>query len=69
MRDGSPSRKRGRPCLQPGVPSAAVHVRLPAALYDRVYAEASSRRITVTEMLRRAIARGISGTENSERLM
>lgn len=70
MPDVSPSRKRrGRPSLQPGAPSAELHVRLPAALYDRLYSEASSRRISVAEMARRALARGVCVTENSDVLM
>lgn len=70
MRDGCVSRKRrGRPALQDGAPSAALNLRVPAVLYDQIYIEASIRRISVADMVRQLLARGVSVTQNSDRVM
>jgi hypothetical protein len=50
--------RRGRPRLDPKdpEPSSEVHVRISSKQYDSVYAIASGRRITVSELVRQALA-------------
>jgi hypothetical protein len=47
--------KRGRPTVSPSEPSTDVHLTMPESLYDRVYATASRERLTVPEVIRRAL--------------
>jgi hypothetical protein len=49
--------RRGRPPLSDGEPSESVHIRLPASLYDRAFAAASQDRISIPELIRRAVQR------------
>ena len=52
-------RRPGRPPLdtKSTAPSAAVHLKIPASDYDRVYGIARQRRETVQEAIRRSIKR------------
>lgn len=52
-------RKRGRKPLAEGDPSVEVSLRLPGSVYDRLYARAAARRVTLSELLRLAIAANI----------
>lgn len=56
-------RKRGRPALEPGQPSTDVIVAMPPALYDRVYQAARLERVSVPEVIRRALKRELSDTK------
>ena len=47
-------KRRGRPPLG-STPSAEVHFRLPAEDYDQAFAIAQRQRVSVTDILRRAI--------------
>jgi len=48
--------KRGRPSLTPGEASYQMGgLRLPARLYDRACQRASEQRVTVSEVIRRAL--------------
>jgi hypothetical protein len=49
--------KRGRPALSPDETSADVHLTVPASLYDRIYTEAATDRISVPEFIRQIITR------------
>ena len=49
--------KRGRPPLSPGESSTPVSLKMPTSLYDRAYARATRDRMTVAELLRRALTR------------
>ena len=51
------TRRPGRPPLDPDDPSTTVNVRLPGREYDRLYTIAQQQRLTVPEMIRRALAR------------
>lgn len=55
--------RRGRPSVSPGEASTDVHVTVPASLYDRAYAKASSDRVNVQELIRRALAKDLE-TQN-----
>jgi hypothetical protein len=60
MSEASPPsrRRRGRPPLDAVDPrSVNVHVRLPTRQYDAVCRRASAQRVTVPELLRRAVRR------------
>ena len=46
---------RGRPSVEPDQPSTDVHLTISIRLYDLAYAEASKRRVTVPEVIRRAL--------------
>jgi len=48
-------KRRGRPALDPDEESVPVHVRMPATVYDDVYARARLDRVTVPERIRRDI--------------
>jgi hypothetical protein len=48
-------RRRGRPPLEPNDPAVDVHVRMPSKQYDQAYARAQQERLTVPELLRRAL--------------
>ncbi len=49
-------KRRGRPPLGAGsTPSADVHFRMPAEDYDQASAIASRQRVSVTEVIRRAV--------------
>jgi hypothetical protein len=47
----------GRPPVDPNdpAPSVSVHVKLPARLYDKSYAEARRQRLSVPEFIRQAV--------------
>lgn len=49
--------RRGRPRISPGEISVPVCVRLPARVYDELYAEAERAMTTVPELLRRRAER------------
>jgi predicted HicB family RNase H-like nuclease len=57
--------KMGRPTVGRGEPSANVQLRLPASLYDQAYAVAARERVSLTELIRRAIRREVDATESS----
>jgi hypothetical protein len=51
-------RRRGRPPLDTADPTTVqVQVRLPTRQYDRLYARATAQRVTVPELVRRAVRR------------
>ena len=51
-------RRRGRPPLDAADPHAvSVQVRLPPREYDAMHQRASAQRVTVPELLRRAVRR------------
>jgi hypothetical protein len=51
----SPRPLGGRPPIDPrDLPSVDVHVSLPATVYDRAYAIARAKEVSVPEVLRRA---------------
>jgi len=54
--DGVPRKRPGRPRLDPDDESVAVHVRLSATQYDRLYKEASTQRVSLTDLTRAVIA-------------
>jgi hypothetical protein len=51
--------KRGRPALDDSDPSVDVHLKLPSRVYDDVYQQARSERVTVPELLRQALAQSL----------
>jgi hypothetical protein len=54
----SPPRRRGRPALdESDRDTVVVHVRLPTRQYDAACQRATSERVTVPELLRRALRR------------
>ena len=57
--------KRGRPSVSPKEPSTDVHLTLPVSVYDRAYLEASKARLSVPEVIRRALTRDLE-TQNSD---
>lgn len=57
------SKRVGRPPLADNDPSANVQLRVPGSLYDRIYAEASRERLSVPDIIRRALERDFV-TEN-----
>jgi hypothetical protein len=52
-------RKRGRPPLSRHNRSTEVHLKLPADLYDRIYAIARRRGLTIQEVIRRRVVRSL----------
>jgi len=52
---GQDRRRRGRPALEPGVPSVNLHVRLSAAQYDATYAQATAARVPLSTWVRRVL--------------
>jgi len=51
-------RKPGRPPLDvSGVPSAAVHLKLPAAMYDNAERLAKQQRRSIQDVIRRGLTR------------
>ena len=53
-------RKRGRPPLSDDEPSIAIGgLKLPASLYDRTYEASLEQRISMPEVIRRALARDL----------
>jgi hypothetical protein len=56
------TRRRGRPALDPTQPSADVHLTLPAALYDEAYEAAERARVSLPELIRRAVRRTLDET-------
>ena len=54
----TPPRRPGRPPLDPADPTTVhVHVRIPTRQYDAAYQRAAAARVTVPELLRRALLR------------
>lgn len=49
----------GRPPLSRNDPSTDVSVKMPASLYDRLYKRAADSRVSVPEVIRRAVARDL----------
>jgi hypothetical protein len=49
------TKRTGRPPLDPGDPSVRLCVRLPATRYDALYARARAARVSVPELVRRAL--------------
>ncbi len=47
-----------------GEPSANVQLRIPASLYDQAYALAARDRVSITEVIRRALRKEVA-TETS----
>lgn len=47
--------RRGRPPLSPLEPSASVSVKLTVSDFDRVYKLAARHRVSVSEIMRRAV--------------
>lgn len=60
-----PTRKRGRPALDPGDPSVAIYVTVPSRHYDQLYRQASDARVSVPELVRRSLPIGNKKRENS----
>lgn len=59
------AKPRGRPPLSPTEPSTAVGgLKLPASLYDRAYDRAREERISVPEVIRRALHRDLERQNN-----
>ncbi len=56
-------RKRGRPSVSPRETSTDVHLTMSESLYDRAYAEASKTRVSVPEVIRRALQKDLE-TQN-----
>ena len=52
--------KRGRPALSSHEPSTDVCVKMPLSLYDLAYDKASTDRVTVPEVVRRALRQLLS---------
>lgn len=48
-------RRRGRPSLSPTERSTGIHLRLPESDYDATYRAASARRMSVPDLVRRAL--------------
>lgn len=47
----------GRPRLDPAFPSASVHLKLPAKVYDDAYKVAQQQRVSVQDVIRRGLAK------------
>jgi hypothetical protein len=57
-RDELPTRRRGRPPIDAADPrSINVHVRLPTRQYDALHKRATEQRVTIPELVRRAVRR------------
>ncbi len=57
--------KRGRPPLSRDEPSTAVGgLKLPTSLYDRAYDRAREERISVPEVIRRALTKDLERQNN-----
>jgi hypothetical protein len=56
----SDHRKRGRPSLSASETSTGVTVTMPVGLYDRAYALASKERVSVPEVMRRALSQALA---------
>ena len=60
-------RKPSRPPLDENDPvTGSVHLRLPSRVYDDLYRRAQQERISVPEVIRRAIARGIREADGDQ---
>jgi hypothetical protein len=55
VREDGRGRRPGRPPLDDNDESVGVHVRLPSREYDAVYEKARRERVTVPEVIRRAV--------------
>jgi hypothetical protein len=68
MADDVPRRRRGRPQIDPTDPSPSVpvHLMVSARTYDKVFALARRHELSVPELLRRALKRGLT-TRDPER--
>lgn len=62
---GDEPRPRGRPSVTPGEHSTPVQVKIPDSLYDRACAEASKARVSVPEVIRRALAKDLETQNNN----
>ena len=51
------TRRNGRPPLDPADPSVSICVRVPSKRYDALQKQAAGNRVSVPELLRRAIAK------------
>jgi predicted HicB family RNase H-like nuclease len=53
----APSKRRGRPRLEPAEASASVnlHIRISAKQFDRLYGEASNQKVSLADLVRAAI--------------
>jgi hypothetical protein len=51
----TPTKRRGRPPLDPDDPSVNLHIRLVSKQYDALCARAGQDRRTLPEMIRRAV--------------
>jgi hypothetical protein len=47
--------KPGRPPLDADDPTVNIHIRIPSKQYDEAFRLASSQKVTVPEMIRRAL--------------
>jgi hypothetical protein len=52
---GQDRRRRGRPALEPGVPSVNLHVRLTSAQYDLTCQQATAARVPLSTWVRRVL--------------
>ena len=57
--------KRGRPALSPDEDSTDVHLTVSASLYDRIYEAAARDRVSIPEVIRRALAKELE-TQNRQ---
>ena len=52
---GNEPRRRGHPRLDPDDESVDIHLKLPSRQYDRLYLKAKEERMTIPEVIRRAL--------------
>jgi hypothetical protein len=64
-RETGERRRRGRPPLAVNDPSTDVCVALPASLYDEVYQSHVTHRVSVPEIIRRAIRLAFSSSSRT----
>jgi predicted DNA binding CopG/RHH family protein len=55
------NKRRGRPPIDPDDPSTDVHLRLPSKDYDAAHSHATRRGVSVPELIRRTLAKNLSG--------
>ena len=66
-RGGLVASRRGRPPLSDDEGSTSVHVKLPDSVYDRAYERAADERVSVPEVIRRALERDLETQNRHER--